>query len=121
MVVNPNAGDMALERRWPPGHVAELLGRLAAEGDWNLVLTGSVEEREHVEDVRRRSGLGDRVISTAGRLDLAALVALLSEATVFVTNDSGPLHLASAVGTSTVALFGPETPVLYGPLRYRVP
>jgi ADP-heptose:LPS heptosyltransferase len=38
---------------------------------------------------------------------------------VCVTNDSGPLHIASASGTSTVALFGPETPTLYGPLRSR--
>jgi len=43
----------------------------------------------------------------------------LSRAAVVVSNDSGPLHLAAAAGASTAALFGPETPVLYGPLRSR--
>jgi ADP-heptose:LPS heptosyltransferase len=45
------------------------------------------------------------------------LIALLAHADVMVSNDSGPMHIAAAVGTSIVALFGPETPLLYGPLR----
>ncbi|HUR26849.1 MAG TPA: glycosyltransferase family 9 protein, partial [Planctomycetota bacterium] len=46
--------------------------------------------------------------------------ALLARCAVFVTNDSGPMHLAAALGTPTVGLFGPETPLLYGPLGARV-
>ena len=119
VVVNPNAGDMALERRWPAERVAELLGALAARRELNLVAIGAPAEREYVESVIRAARLEARVVNAAGRIDIPQLVALLSHAAVVVSNDSGPLHLAAAAGASTAALFGPETPVLYGPLRSR--
>jgi lipopolysaccharide heptosyltransferase II len=117
VVVNPNAGDMALERRWPTRHVTDFLAELAARCSANLVLIGSPAEREYVESLVARSGLGSRVISLAGETAMAELVALFSHAAVVVTNDSGPMHVAAAAGASTVALFGPETPALYSPLR----
>lgn len=119
VVVNPNAGDMALERRWPADRVAALLRALCARGDLNVVVTGSPGERAYVESVVERAGVGARVLQLAGKIGVEELVALLARADAVVTNDSGPLHLASAAGASTVALFGPETPVLYGPLRAR--
>ena len=117
VVVNPNAGDMALERRWPVERTAELLQHLTARRSANVVLVGSRGERAHVEEVVRASGAGARLVNFAGRSDLEELVALLSRAAAVVTNDSGPMHLACAAGASVVALFGPETPTLYGPLR----
>lgn len=119
VVVNPNAGDMALERRWPAERVAELLTHLCARRELVVVAIGAPAEREYVESVIRAARLEGRVVNAAGRIDVPQLVALLGHAEVVVTNDSGPLHLASAAGASTVALFGPETPVLYGPLRAR--
>jgi heptosyltransferase-2 len=119
VVVNPNVGDMALERRWPAERMAALLQGLAANDGSNIVLTGSRAERAYVESLVHLAGIDGRVVSVAGRLDLDAFVALLQRAAVVVTNDSGPLHLARAAGARVVALFGPETPVLYGPLRSR--
>lgn len=119
VVLNPNAGDMALERRWPAERAAELLRRLVALGRLNLVLTGSDDERSYVESIETLAGAEGRVIVLAGRLDLEGFVALLERAAVVITNDSGPLHLARAAGAAVVALFGPETPVLYGPLSSR--
>ena len=119
VVVNPNAGDMALERRWPAERVAELLTHLCARRELAVVAIGAPAEREYVESVIRTARLEGRVVNAAGRIDIPQLVALLGRAAVVVTNDSGPLHLACAAGASTVALFGPETPILYGPLRSR--
>lgn len=119
VVVNPNAGDMALERRWPADRVTELLDRLAARGDVNVVLSGSRGERPYVESLVAASRCGDRLVNLAGEVGLPEFASLLTRAQVLVTNDSGPLHLAAAAGTSSVALFGPETPVLYAPLRSR--
>jgi heptosyltransferase-2 len=119
VVVNPNAGDMALERRWPQEQVGELLKHLCGQRDVNVVVTGSKGEREYVETVVNASGVRQRIINLAGRISIEELVALFEHSAVCVTNDSGPLHIASAAGASTVALFGPETPVLYGPLRSR--
>ena len=119
VVVNPNAGDMALERRWPMDSVVSLVDALAEHGDLNLVLSGSPAERGYVEGLVMRLARPERVVNLAGRVGLHEFIALLERARLLVTNDSGPLHLAAAAGTSTVALFGPETPVLYRPLRSR--
>jgi lipopolysaccharide heptosyltransferase II len=119
VVVNPNAGDMALERRWPAEKVGELLAHLATRRELCVVAIGAPAERGYVESVLRAARVEERVVNAAGRIDIPQLVALLEHAEVVVTNDSGPLHLACAAGASTVALFGPETPVLYGPLRSR--
>jgi len=117
VVVNPNAGDMALERRWPKERVAELLKHICGQLDVNVVVVGSASERAHAEAVVAASSRETRIVNLCGRIDVPMLVALLGRADVVVTNDSGPLHLAAAAGASTVALFGPETPTLYGPLR----
>jgi len=119
VVLNPNAGDMALERRWPAERAIELLDRLAERDDLNVVLTGSSSERAYVQSLVAGSRHPERLVNLAGRIGIPELVALLERARVLVTNDSGPLHLAAAAGLSTVALFGPETPVLYAPLRSR--
>jgi ADP-heptose:LPS heptosyltransferase len=119
VVVNPNAGDMALERRWPAERMGELLTHLCGRRELNVVAIGSASEREYVDSVIRGARLESRIVNSAGRIDVPQLVALLERAAVVVTNDSGPLHLAAAAGASTAALFGPETPVLYAPLRSR--
>lgn len=118
-VVNPNAGDMALERRWPAVQVAQLLRRLCDREGVNVVTIGSPAESAYVESVVEASGAASRIANLAGKIDIGELVGLLAHAAVVVTNDSGPLHIAAAAGASTVALFGPETPTLYGPLRSR--
>jgi len=117
VVVNPNAGDMALERRWPVDRVAEFLKHLVVRHRVNVVLVGASGERPHVESVATASGVASRLVDFAGRCDLGELVALFAHAAAVVTNDSGPMHVAAAAGAPTVALFGPETPTLYGPLR----
>lgn len=117
VVVNPNAGDMAPERRWPTERFAELLVHVTAQLPVNVVIIGSDAERGRAEAVIQLSGLEERVVNLAGKSNIGELVALLAHADVVVSNDSGPMHIAAAVGTSIVALFGPETPVLYGPLR----
>jgi lipopolysaccharide heptosyltransferase II len=119
VAVNPNTGEMALERRWPEERMLEFLQHLCAATDVNVVLTGSRSERGFVTGLVEASGLGDRLINLAGEIGIGELVALFQRSTVVVTNDSGPLHIAAAAGASVVALFGPETPTLYGPLRSR--
>ena len=117
VAVNPNAGDMAPERRWPTERFAELLVHLTGQLPVNVVVIGSPAERGRAEAVIQVAGLEQRVVNLAGKSDIGELIALLAHADVMVTNDSGPMHIAAAVGTSIVALFGPETPLLYGPLR----
>jgi len=115
IAVNVNASTMALARRWPEAYFVELIDRVVEQGLGRAVMIGAPDEAAFVERVKARTKRPDRVVSLAGRSSLSGLVGLLRRAALLVTNDSGPLHLAGAVGTRTVSFFGPETPSLYGP------
>jgi len=121
VVLNPNAGALSLERRWPTANYAELAVRLArALPGARIALIGSRGERDHTGDVLAQlTEPLPRIENLAGRLDIAELAALLERAALFVGNDSGPMHVAAALGTPTVGLFGPETPMMYEPIGRR--
>ena len=115
ILVNPNASDLLLERRWPVEHFAALLEGLAREGR-QCVLIGNQGESAHVQGlVRRLSGdARRRTLDTSGRLTLGELLAAIARARCVVTNDSGPMHFAVALRRPTVCLFGPVDPHHYG-------
>ena len=121
VVLNPNAGELSLERRWPPERFAELARTLVLEDGARVALIGAPGERGRTREVAARAGeLPPGALSNlAGRLSLATLCALFEEADCVVTNDSGPMHVAAALGAPTLGLFGPETPQLYRPLGPR--
>jgi len=112
-VLHPGSGDNFPGRRWPTERFAELARRLADAGA-RVVLTGTAGERELTRAVREAAGVP--LEDCSGALSLDQLIALLAEARVLVSNDTGPVHLAGAVGTPVLALYGPNTPRLYGPL-----
>lgn len=120
VVVNVNVGALALERRWPAESFAELIRRFGRETDLDLVLIGSVQERAYVGRIAGLAGRGPRLHDLTGTTSLAELAHLLAGAALVVSSDSGPAHLAAAVGAPVVALFGPETPERYGPVGPRV-
>lgn len=95
-----------LEERWVG------LGRTLASRGAQVVVTGSPAESRGAE---RIAGAIPDAHSLAGRTDLGSLAALFRRCNVVVGVDSGPLHLAVAVGVSTVHLFGPTDPALFGP------
>jgi ADP-heptose:LPS heptosyltransferase len=79
-----------------------------------VVVTGGAAERDLADEVVRRAGLPGSA-STAGALDLPALADLVAGASLLVCGDTGVAHLATAVGTPSVLLFGPVAPSLWGP------
>ena len=110
---NVNASEVAEARRWPGDRFAELASRLQEELGADLIFIGAPEEAVRVEEVVKKVKRG---LNLAGLTTLKQAAAALKKAGLFITNDSGPMHLAIAMGTPTVALFGPESPVRYGPL-----
>lgn len=121
VVLNPNAGELSLERRWPATSFAELARTLANEDGVPVVFVGAPSEAEYVHSIVARTGDVTRghVLDLAGDLSIGELCAALADAHAVVTNDSGPMHVAAALATPTIGLFGPETPVMYGPLGER--
>jgi heptosyltransferase-2 len=97
-------------KRWP------YYATLAATLDRSTVVLGSREDAALADAIV--AAAPGRAVSAAGVLDLRGSAALIQRAAVLVTNDSAPLHLATAVGTPVVALFGPTVPAFgFGPRR----
>lgn len=116
IVMNVNASPLALERRWPAESFARLAQWLLKKYEVDLVLIGSQAERKYTSGVAAVIGARGNVKNLAGTLTLKALAALMANAALFISNDSGPLHLAAALHKPVVGFFGPETPQRFGPL-----
>lgn len=121
VVINPNASDLLLERRWPTQHFVQVIAHLVSGGLW-VTLIGSSDEVAHVEDIWRRvpSIHRSKVINTAGKLEFGELLSLMETASCVITNDTGPFHFAVALGVPVVGLFGPGHPAHYGANRENV-
>jgi lipopolysaccharide heptosyltransferase II len=105
LVVHP--GATAPSRRYPEVQLAEAVRQLAAKGRWQIAVAGDASDRATAAAIA--AGAHDTV-SVAGRLDLAGLAALLQAADAVICNNSGPAHLAAAVGTPVVDLYALTNP-----------
>jgi lipopolysaccharide heptosyltransferase II len=101
-------GSSAASRRYPPELYADVVQRLVADHGWQVVMTGSEQECSLTREIARQAGVS--VHDLAGRLDLAELAALIASAPVLITNNTGPSHIAAAVGTSVVCLYALTNP-----------
>jgi heptosyltransferase-2 len=114
-------------KRWPAGHWRTLIAGLLDSRREHLLVLGGAEEEPHLRGLLEGFP-PDRVHLLAGRTPLPVLVELLRMCRLFVTNDTGPMHAAAAVGTPVVALFGSTSPLWTRPwgkghrvLRHPVP
>lgn len=96
------------EKEWP--HFKTLTGRLFA-GDPNITVVWAGQSKLEPDP----AWPADRFLNLCGKTSLPEAVALIRHAALAVCNDSGPMHIAAAVGTPVIALFGPTDPKLYGP------
>ena len=105
-VVHPGAS--APSRRYPPARFAQAAARLAREHDVRIVFTGATAEIPLVESIRASMGVASA--SLAGALSLGELSALLAVAPLLIANNTGPVHLAAALGTPVVDLYALTNP-----------
>ncbi|MDA8423629.1 MAG: lipopolysaccharide heptosyltransferase II [Nitrospiraceae bacterium] len=101
------------QRGWPFENFAELAGRISRETGLRPVILGGPGDIQEFDKVRHLFGNG--IIDLVGKCNLRETIALLRQCALFVGNDSGIMHLAAAAGTPLVALFGPQSPVKFGP------
>jgi heptosyltransferase II len=100
-------------KRWPEAHYAELARMLAARG-FAVWLVGSPRDHAVAETIAQQAG--DGCINLCGRTDIAEAADLLGAARLVVSNDSGLMHVAAAVGRPVVALYGSSSPKFTPPL-----
>ena len=110
MIINPGGGWMA--KRWAPENYAALIQRLERELPWKILITGSPGEEPLIEEILSRAHSSRAVLF---RSTLTQFIALARRARLFIGGDTGPLHLAAAVGTPLVAIYGPTDPARNGP------
>jgi ADP-heptose:LPS heptosyltransferase len=108
-----HVGATKSANRWAPERWAELVTRLVREGGLSVHLTGGPAERAAVDLVKRLAPVA--LVDECARLSLQETAGLIESARVFVGGDSGPLHMAVAVGTPVVALYGAADPARTGP------
>ncbi len=111
IIVHPGCGFTA--RRWPLDRYAAVARLLAGSGR-RVVVTGSAAERPLAASVAAAAGLPDEAV-LASRTPLPQLAATVAEASLVVCGDTGIAHLATAYGTPSVVLFGPVSPLRWGP------
>lgn len=119
VVVHPgggqNPGTALLAKRWPAERYAELAARLSAQAAATVLIVGAESDRSVSAAVVAQRPATAAWYDLTGELTLPELAALCALADLYVGNDSGPLHLAAAVGAPTLGLFGPTSPARYGP------
>ena len=118
--VQVHPGSRWFFKCWPTDRVAALVARIVA-GGLPVVLTAAPDERERAMLGAIRAALdtsiAPRVVDLGGQLSVRELAALTARARAFVGVDSAPMHIASATGTPSVALFGPSSEIAWGPWR----
>lgn len=110
-----HAGARPPARRWPMEHFAALADELARRFDAHIVLTGGPGEEPTVRAVEQR--MRTAALNVAGKTSLGGLAALIARLDLFISNDTGPAHLAEAVGTPSITLFGPADQRRWAPLN----
>jgi heptosyltransferase-2/heptosyltransferase-3 len=100
-------------KQWPETLFVTLVREIHRRGLGRAVLPGAGKDVERVKRIAVSSGV-DPVVA-AGETSIASLAGLMAHCSVMVTADTGPLHVAAALGLRTVALFGPTRPEVTGP------
>jgi ADP-heptose:LPS heptosyltransferase len=113
IAIHPGSGAAPGQKRWPIDRFAEVARLLVARTGAQIIVAGGPAEVALAMQLSR--AIGPAAVSLAGRLNLRQSMALFAACDLFIGNDSGPLHLAAAVGTPVVGVYGPTDPAVFGP------
>lgn len=108
-------GSTVETKCWPVKSFAELADKISTKFSSTIIATGIAAEKPTIEKLKKETKT--RIIDFAGVTNIPQLVALLSKAKVVVSNDTGPAHIASALGVGMVLIFGHTNPGRVGPYR----
>jgi heptosyltransferase-1 len=108
-VIVPGAAQA--NKRWSIERFAELAGKIGERFGLSVVATGTQGERDYID------AIGKRVINLAGKTTVRELIPLMKKASLVVSNDTGPGHIAAAIGVPIVMIFGPTNPARVCPYK----
>jgi heptosyltransferase-2 len=111
--ITPGVAETVKSRMWFEDRFARLADKLIEKNDVTILFIDGPSNRDVV--VKIRSMMRQKAIDCVGQFSLEETFYLIKKCDVFISNDTGPMHIAAAQGTRTIGLFGPNTPVLWGP------
>jgi lipopolysaccharide heptosyltransferase I len=114
IAIHPGTNRKALFKRWMPGHYAQLADRLIREFDATVLFTWGPGELESVEAIRKE--MSEKSVLGPETETLTQLGELFRHCDLYVGGDTGPMHIASLMGTPVLVIYGPTDPVLHEPL-----
>lgn len=117
IVVSPGGGASwgieAKIKRWPEEKFALLVNKIIEKYKVTIIILGDLKEKDLLSNLE--TGLKDKVINLTGKTTLTQSAAIIGRADLFIGNDGGLLHIASALKKKTISFFGPVDPKVYGP------
>ncbi len=115
VIMHPATSENFKLRRWPARNFAELADRLIDQWPVKIIFTGLEAEKKIVEQVLSLLKHRQNVLNTTGKLNFFQLVGLIGGSDLVISADTAPIHLAASMSVPVIGLYGPNTPVLYGP------
>ncbi len=115
--IHPGTSDNFVKKRWGAPNFIELSNALNKKYNIPLIFTGKKEEKKLIDNIINNISKPAKVFNLAGCLSIWEFVELLRKCSVFIANDTGPVHLAASLGVNIAAFYGPTSPVRYGPLN----
>ena len=114
IVINSNSSDLRIERRWPKQSFIDLIHSVReSNNELSIVLIGAKNEAEYVAEISNVFSEDTKVLDLSGKTTLDELIELIRHSNFVITNDTGPMHMSSALQKKTIALFGPCSPQQY--------
>jgi heptosyltransferase III len=117
VVMHIGTSENFRERRWPPRHFAALADLLISRFGMRVVMTGLQDESFLIAETKRHVIHAGQVTDLGGHLSFTDYYALMTRADLVISADTAAVHIASALNIPVVGLYGPNTPLLYGPWR----
>jgi heptosyltransferase-2 len=114
VILSPGA-SYGPAKRWPACRFAELAGLVQKRKGAEILIIGSADETEVAESIS--SSMEKKPAILTGQTSLPRLLGLISQAALFISNDSGPMHMANALRVPVVGIFGPTDPEVTGPFE----
>jgi ADP-heptose:LPS heptosyltransferase len=112
LLVHPGGNFLTVSRQWPAASYGRLIDLVSSRWGLPIVVTGITAESAIIDQIRNACSRG--FVDLLGKVDLRGLAAVIEHAALCVMNDTGPLHMAHALGRPTVVILGPTAPVVVG-------
>ncbi|SRR3989338_5513187 len=114
IAIHPGSSSSSPRRKWSTENFAKLCDTLATQHNASIIIIGTKGDNTGAKTVVEE--MHHSVVNLCGKTSLPVLASLLQKVSLLIANDSGPMHLAAAMKTPVLGLFGPNNPELFGPL-----